>query len=278
MVQRKCDCGGPAGIAGQCGECEGKRLSTSAGASMQSKGRGNAFLAGRAYGASGGSGHGFKYVEQHIPPDPTKLDKPGEVPAQQAAPSACPCNPPILKGEDCKAKGHDKAVMDAFTKAAGWLPTAESKVDDFVTNQANRPGSAVSKGLAAHFSVAAGSSDEGTVAQQILSVIKNSAKNITQPICSHCPDTCASEDADSKNVAAISPFAWHKTNCYTFCPLFFNLDATTQAKVALHEMMHSWQSMGDAAYEMDGAPKYPPLTPIAKVTADCYAALIRDLG
>ena len=201
-----------------------------------------------------------------------------QVQTQQITMPACKCNPPILKGEDCASKGgKDKVVMAAFNAAGGWLPKAQQQIDDFISNPASRSGSKASSALQSHFAVSAGSADELAVARQVSGVIKRTLTNITDPICSHCPDQCGSQDNDAKIIAAISPNAWRNTNCYTFCPLFFNLTAQ-HPKIAIHEMMHSWERMGDAAYENQGAPAYPPATPVAKVTADCYASLIRDLG
>jgi len=189
----------------------------------------------------------------------------------EAAPEECPCKPEISSAEACKGKNKD-AVFAAFKKAAGWLPNAEAKIDDFINDPAGQSGSKASSALQSHF----GAADVAT-AQKVSTVIKSSLKNITKPICPHCPDECKTESKD-KVIGAISPFAWANTNCYTFCPAFFGFGPTKQAKVAIHEMMHSWERMGDAAYEDDGPPTYPPATPIAKVTADCHASLIRDLG
>jgi Domain of unknown function (DUF4157) len=190
----------------------------------------------------------------------------------EAGEEECPCKPEILSAEACKGKNKD-AVFAAFKQAAKWLPNAEGKINDFISDAAGRAGSKAESALQSHF----GAADVAT-AQRVLTVIKNTSANMTKkPICGHCPEECKTESKD-KVIGAISPFAWANTNCYTFCPAFFGFGPTKQAKVAIHEMMHSWERMGDAAYEDDGPPTYPPTTPVAKVTADCHASLIRDLG
>jgi hypothetical protein len=221
-----------------------------------------------------GSGGGAPQTEDTAgAPDGGAVGQQGQTPA----PAACPCNPAIGKGEDCPAKGHGKEVMDAFSKAATFLANTQPKIDDFISAPTDPANAAVATALQKHFNVASGSSDAVPTATQIKGVISRSLTNITQPICSHCPDSCGS-GKDETTIAAISPNAWAKTNCYTFCPSFFKFSATEQGKIAVHEMMHSWERMGDAAYESQGSPTYPPVTAVAKVTADCYASLIRDLG
>ncbi len=193
--------------------------------------------------------------------------------------SGCPCTNPPNQTDQCSGT-NASAVSDAFVKAAGWLPVAQQKVDDFIaeTNTAKRAGTAVERALNAHFGVPLGGADPGGVANTLSAVIKRTTSNISNTFCSHCPTSCGS-DKDSTTIAAASPMVWHKTNCYTYCPTYFDksFTPTKQAAVVLHEMMHSWENMGDAAYENQGS-GYPPLTQIAKITADCFACAIRDLG
>lgn len=217
-------------------------------------------------------------LEEPNPPKETLPPVPGPGPQQPAAPPPCPCKNPPDQNDRCKL-ANDTAVSTAYNTLAGRLPGAQQKVDDFIAepDPARRSGTEVEKALTAHFGVTAGAANTIAVATKLKTVIASTTKNISNTACHHCPATCGN-DKDATTIAASSPFVWHKTNCYSFCPTYFTFTPVKQATVLAHEMMHSWESMGDAAYENQGAPTYPPLTAIAQTNADSFACAIRDLG
>jgi hypothetical protein len=186
-----------------------------------------------------------------------------------ASSNDCPCDPPIT--DVCPGK--DK-VLKAFQKAAGWLPKAQSAVINYINAPPNqRSAQRAAIPLKNHFKWI-GQSPPPDIPSIVKSVIDSTIINMAEPVCPHCPTECP---CAGKEPYACSPNAWHETNCYTLCDLFFTKAGDTErAKIAIHEMMHSWEGMGDAAYEGDS--NYPPDPVVAQLTADCYAALIRDLG
>lgn len=196
---------------------------------------------------------------------------------QPGVTSTCGCqNPPT--NDDCSkkttAKGKNKMdiIMDAVKEAAGWLPGAQSKMSDYISATGNATAAAA---MNAHFSW--NDTTKKSTLQNVPAIVKkvidNTLTNIAKPFCGNCQETCP---AIGKDVFATSPGAWKNSNCYEFCEPFFGANKTLQAKIILHEMMHSWEGKSDIAYEVDTT-GYPPPVNTSPGNADSYASLIRDL-
>lgn len=168
-------------------------------------------------------------------------------------------------------------VVSAFQEAASCLPQAKLRIENYINVPIDRTNHLAASALRQHFSWTEDIRQQlpyPDIPQMVLSVINNSLSNITQPIHAFCPPT-PSSTVHRRDIYAGSPTAWAGTNCYEFYEPFFT-ERAPRGKISIHEMMHSWESMNDVAYEGDD--DYPPNARAAQNNADSYAALIRDLG
>ena len=193
--------------------------------------------------------------------------------------SNCGCSPPptasctsIVDGEGTR----QDTVLAAFQTAAGWLPGAQSAMQEYVdASESERPNKAAAAPLRAHFNwPPSGSRPLRSTPEMVLGVINRMFQHITHPVCPNCQEECPCGDGDPW---ACVPGAWHDSNCIEFCDPFFS-NQSMQPHVIVHEMMHAWEDKGDISYENEGSPNYPPNVLLAQENADSYAALIRDLG
>jgi len=169
-----------------------------------------------------------------------------------------------------------KPVHEAFKKAAHWLPEAKYKIEAYISNPSDQSNKNTADALKTHF---AWTEDDGPldIPGKVAGVIERLFINISKPFFADCPKTPSEEKGqDNKILAAASPIGWNRTNCYQFTKAFFTMSKVQQARAIIHEMMHSWEDMGDPSYEGRGG--YPINPNSASSNADSYAALIRDLA
>jgi hypothetical protein len=221
-------------------------------------------------------------LQQDAPGTIRRQEDSGGIQVEQPAPAqtnTCGCEPPpttLCTGNK------QNMVLAAFNQAARWLPNAQQHVGNYQNAPANRRSSMPAAApLRDHFRWPAGPNGPLRPTPDVVArVINNTLSNIEQPICANCQEECPCT-GQGVDVFACSPGVWHGSNCYEFCQPFFespddSAADTRRAKIALHEMMHSWERMGDAAYEGDS--NYSPNAQVAQTNADSFANLIRDLG
>ena len=192
------------------------------------------------------------------------------------APS-CTCNPPALPACD---PTREKTILGAFGRAGTFLANAKPKVEAYIKSPQDPSNKAVKDALKKHFGweeSARQNAANPLVPEHVNKAIDDLLSAITELICSACPGTPSGSDPDAKRVTASTFKAWHKTNCYNYFDPFFGKGPTEQAKIVIHEMMHSWKDASDSGgYE--GDPGYPFPLVVSDKNADSYANLIRDLG
>ena len=182
----------------------------------------------------------------------------------------------------CLPERHNRFVLPAFRRAGTWLPRALEHMDLYRQDPSARQSRRAASALQRHFNFTPAVRQQPSfpdIPNDVIDVINNSLQNISEPIRSFCPSAPAQSTRDTSIVFANSPPGWADTNCYEWLPPFFTnrTNPTQRAKIALHEMMHSWERMSDLSYESDGPPGYPPRVEQASNNADSYASLIRDL-
>lgn len=168
-------------------------------------------------------------------------------------------------------------VINAFQQTASWLPQAKLRIENYISAPTNGRNGLAASALLRHFNWTEAIRQQNIypdIPQIVLSIINRALNNITNPIHSFCPPA-PSSDVPDRDIYAGSPTAWASTNCYEFYQPFF-ADTAPRGKIAIHEMMHSWEAVSDISYEGDD--NYPPNVRAAQNNADSYAALIRDLG
>lgn len=197
-----------------------------------------------------------------------------QIQRQQAQDETCPCS--TRPRCDDEKTGMIEA---AFRLAATWIAPASAKMGRYVSSTPQqRRGTPAATALRRHFSWPSGQgAPSRPTPDLVLSVIDRLPGHFGAIICPSCPTECPSDDGDVYARAQRGA----GNNCYEFCPPFFAEPGETsknrlRATVAIHEMMHTWESMGDVAYE--GNADYPPNAYTAQHNADSYANLIRDLG
>ena len=207
--------------------------------------------------------------------------EPGSTVGGQDAGSAMPQGP--QKGCDCNpaAACNDTDISDpafkAFQLAATWLGPAEQKIKDYQSAPKDAANAKAAKALSDHFSwTGPQGSLSPDIPKIILKVISDVRAGMTK--CTFFADCSSTSGTESGKIHAGSPNAWSQTNCYEFYPPFKKDGAILQAQIALHEAIHSWESIGAVeTYENEGPPKYPPPAVSAQNNPDSFACLIRDL-
>lgn len=268
LVQRACACGGRAGVTGECEECRMAELA----------GHGRGLVRQRV---SSLSGNGRRVARKGSPDSPLapKAPKPPNAPA---APP-CHCTPPL--SSPCRLipvpgtpLTRADVVRDAFLRAQTWCVPALAAVDRYITSWPRSGSPRAEKAFKDHFGwppkpgTPPGAGSAPAAARTVLdNLILHHFKS---PVCPDCPP-CTVEVGDKAFLHAFAPTVWKRSNCYEFCPPFFGPAPEQQSTTVLHEMMHSWEDMGDVRYEVQ--PGYPPPFPSSVSNADSHAGLIRDL-
>jgi hypothetical protein len=197
----------------------------------------------------------------------------------QGPQKGCECDPAAI----CNDPDISGPAFKGFQLAATWLGPAEQKIKDYKSAPGDPKNAKAAKALRDHFSWTGPDPLSPDIPKIILSVIGDVRAGMGK--CAFFADCSSTSGTESGKIHAGSPTAWSQTNCYEFYPPFKKDGPPSmpdggifQAQIVLHEVIHSWESVGRVeTYETEGPPKYPPPAASAQDNPDSFACLIRDL-
>lgn len=176
-------------------------------------------------------------------------------------------------------------VKFAFTEAKRRLQRAKRALSEFVKRPDNPRSKVTKDSLARNFlwteDIRKGGNFIGPdVTKDFLpKVMDQLLQNIDKPKVSECYSNSEYKDPNDPEINALnakSPYV--NTNHFLYTPAFFSKNRTSQARIIIHEMCHSWAGMPGFNEIYRFQKGYPPRTGVAVNNADCYAFLIIEIS